>query len=136
MRCCPGCTTCIRCDPYSLYFLMGLQGLCGQVPDARHLLRSLQESSLFVYMGHGSGEHYLPSAATVRKSGLSGASLLMGCSSGKLRQQGLYPPSGALTTYLLSGKYQHVMLLLVLAALLYRCFNYSCTVMFQQGSSN
>lgn len=57
---------------------------------------------MYVYFGHGSGEQYLPLAA-MRRLTSSAASLLMGCSSGRLRQLGSYDPAGAVIGYLLAG---------------------------------
>jgi len=57
---------------------------------------------VFVYLGHGGGEQYLPRRALARLPRCAGA-LLMGCSSGRLRAHGAYDPSGTVLAYLLAG---------------------------------
>lgn len=60
---------------------------------------------MFVYCGHGSGEQYLP-LPLMRRLQSCACSLLVGCSSGRLRLAGEYHPAGAVVSYLLSGKVQ------------------------------
>jgi separase len=64
---------------------------------------------MFLYFGHGSAEQYIARAALRRLARCAG-SLLMGCSSGRLRGGGGggglgggYEPSGAIWSYLLAG---------------------------------
>ncbi|KXZ45338.1 hypothetical protein GPECTOR_56g435 [Gonium pectorale] len=78
------------------------QGVTGQKPSARALLAALQSHDIFLYLGHGSGEQFLPSPA-LRKLQRCAACVLMGCSSGRLRLHGAYDPSGAAVAYLLAG---------------------------------
>ena len=78
------------------------QGTAGAAPAAGDLAAALQERGLFVYMGHGGGEQYLP-ASRLRALGRCCPALLMGCSSGRLRGQGAYEPSGVVLPYLLAG---------------------------------
>jgi separase len=77
--------------------------MAGSHPTPSQLLNALQVHSLFVYFGHGSGEQYLPLAAIRRLQGCA-ADLLMGCSSGRLRQHGKYGPAGAVLSYLMAGE--------------------------------
>ena len=59
---------------------------------------------VFVYLGHGGGEQYLPRRALARLPRCAGA-LLMGCSSGRLRCHGRgYEPTGTVLAYLLAGE--------------------------------
>ncbi len=90
------------------------QGVAGRAPAAGDMLCALRHQDLLVYMGHGSGEHLLPPpsppALPCGDAGEGGggrwraAGLLMGCSSGRVRTHGAYPPSGALLTYLMAGE--------------------------------
>lgn len=83
--------------------LTHLQGTAGSRPAIQELLHALQSHSLFVYFGHGSGEQYLP-LSSLRKLKRCAANLLMGCSSGRLRQHGEYGASGAVLEYLSAGR--------------------------------
>lgn len=68
----------------------------------RWLTSSLQSASLYVYMGHGAGDHLLPPGALRRLSSCA-SSLLMGCSSARLRPRGTYDPAGPALAYLEAG---------------------------------
>lgn len=80
-----------------------LQGIAGSRPSPSQLAAALQQHRLFLYFGHGGGEQYVPLASLKRLDSCAGG-LLMGCSSGRLRQMGLYEPSGAIWGYLLAGE--------------------------------
>ena len=80
-----------------------LQGVSSTKPAARQLLEALHTRDMFVYCGHGSGEQYLP-LPLMRRLQSCACSLLVGCSSGRLRLAGEYHPAGAVVSYLLSGK--------------------------------
>lgn len=79
-----------------------MQGISGTRPSSSELISALQHHELFLYFGHGGGEQYVPLAALKRLDRCAG-SLLMGCSSGRLKQAGLYEPSGAIWGYLMAG---------------------------------
>lgn len=64
--------------------LPGWQGKSGVAPSAEELAQALRREDLFVYCGHGGGEQYLP-PSKLRSLPRCAASLLMGCSSGRLR---------------------------------------------------
>jgi separase len=64
---------------------------------------ALQQHDLFLYFGHGAGEQYL-SAAAYRGLDRCAASLLMGCSSGRLRLAGEFEPHGPAWDYLMAGE--------------------------------
>ena len=57
---------------------------------------------MFLYFGHGGAEQYVP-LPTLRRLRRCAGSLLMGCSSGRLRANGGYEPAGAIWAYLLAG---------------------------------
>lgn len=79
-----------------------LQGSAGE-PIPRPLLTSaLKSRDLFIYFGHGAGEEYLP-PASLRRLPSCAASMLIGCSSGRLRHAGKYEPYGTILTYLSAG---------------------------------
>ena len=80
------------------------QGKAGEPPSAAELSEALQRAALFVYLGHGGGEQYLP-AGRLRALDRCSASLLMGCSSGRLALRRHYEPGGVVLAYLLAGEH-------------------------------
>ena len=84
--------------------LKGWRGRAGSPPNASELSKALQECDLFVYCGHGGGEQYLPSSR-LRSLESCASSLLMGCSSGKLKRNngGVFEASGVILAYTLAG---------------------------------
>lgn len=79
------------------------QGRSGQAPPPTELTTALETRSFFIYLGHGGGEQYLPSSR-LRALNNCAASLLMGCSSGRLGHKGRwYEPSGVILAYMLGG---------------------------------
>ena len=84
--------------------LLILQGVIGTAPAAAELLNALEAYDLFMYLGHGSGEQYLP-LPTLRRLQRCAACVLMGCSSGRLRQHGSYDPAGMVWSLVLAGEY-------------------------------
>jgi hypothetical protein len=95
-------------DTFETWFkgLPGWSGRAGSPPSSSELAHALQSKELFVYCGHGGGEQYIPTAK-LRGLPRCAASLLMGCSSGRLRgggkQQYYYEPTGVVLAYLLAG---------------------------------
>ena len=83
-----------------------LQGLCGSRPSSNGLASALQQHDLFLYFGHGSGEQYLPLAGLRRLESCAG-SVLLGCSSGRLKDNGQYEPSGPIWGYLMAGEVRY-----------------------------
>jgi hypothetical protein len=83
--------------------LMLLQGFAGSPPAPNQLLSALQQYDLFLYFGHGAAQQYL-SRAALRGLERCAASLLMGCSSGRLRVAGVYEPHGPVWDYLMAGE--------------------------------
>jgi Peptidase family C50 len=115
-------------DTFEAWFksLRGWSGHAGSPPSSSELAHALQSKELFVYCGHGGGEQYIPTAK-LRGLPRCAASLLMGCSSGRLRggektnslssfssqhqqkqqqqqqQHFYYEPTGVVLAYLLAG---------------------------------
>lgn len=81
----------------------GKVGQRDTLPNQSETLTQLQKSDIFLYLGHGGGEEFIPPRQLSRLSKLP-VSLLMGCSSGALqRYPGLTESSGTIVDYLLSG---------------------------------
>ncbi|EGZ28335.1 hypothetical protein PHYSODRAFT_471658 [Phytophthora sojae] len=81
----------------------GWEGIVGEAPDPDKLRNYLLAADLYIYCGHGSGEAYLHRDQVLSlKSGCS-AALLFGCSSGRLKREGIFGPSGAVLAYLRAG---------------------------------
>ena len=77
-------------------------GFVAEVPAHRVYSAALQDAELFVYCGHGSGERYL-SRERIARLPRCAMSLLMGCSSGRLRGGGNFEPDGVTIRYLAAG---------------------------------
>ncbi|GJQ13838.1 hypothetical protein GpartN1_g5629.t1 [Galdieria partita] len=60
--------------------------------QAKELVEKLSRHQLFIYCGHGTGEKFFP-AKQIRKLEQAPVTLLMGCSSGKPSNQGIYSPT-------------------------------------------
>ena len=54
-------------------------------------------------MGHGSGEQYIRGNCIIKQIDHCAVSLLMGCSSGSLKSEGEFDPSGVMFSYLIGG---------------------------------
>ncbi|KAK3273337.1 hypothetical protein CYMTET_18414, partial [Cymbomonas tetramitiformis] len=82
----------------------GWSGAAGakEVPSTEGLIRELEEHDLFVYFGHGGGERFVPPQALWQRDRCA-ATLLMGCSSGRLKALGDYEPLGVPLAYLAAG---------------------------------
>lgn len=80
-------------DTFQAWFegLQGWEGTTGTAPTAAQLATALETKDLFVYCGHGSGEQYIP-IPRLRALSRCALSLLMGCSSGRLRSRQPVPP--------------------------------------------
>jgi separase len=84
-------------------YLLLLQGFAGSPPAPNQLLSALRQYDLFLYFGHGAAQQYL-SRPALRGLERCAASLLMGCSSGRLRAAGVYEPHGPVWDYLMAGE--------------------------------
>lgn len=85
---------------------LGWKGTCGRLKTPSEgsalLKRALSEAPVFLYCGHGSGEELL-SREQLAQLNACATTLLMGCSSGKLRSQGIFEPAGVVLAYMLAG---------------------------------
>ncbi|KAL3921457.1 MAG: hypothetical protein SGPRY_004897 [Prymnesium sp.] len=82
-------------------------GVVGRPPECRVLqepqfkpnAEALQAKEVYIYCGHGDGRRYLP-AHELQKLSRCPATLLMGCSSGRIKLHGGMAPSGMALHYL------------------------------------
>ncbi|KAG0639234.1 peptidase family C50-domain-containing protein [Tuber brumale] len=78
------------------------EGIVGRPPSEEEFRRNLEERDLLLYFGHGSGAHFIR-ARTLKKLDKCGIALLLGCSSGALKDTGEFEPYGMPVNYLLGG---------------------------------
>ncbi|KAL6712352.1 separin protein [Coniothyrium glycines] len=87
--------------------------IADRAPSEKEFEDSLREQDLVLYFGHGSGAQYIKSKSVRRlypgqqdennaKAGCA-TTLLFGCSSVHLTENGIYEPSGMLASYLTAG---------------------------------
>ncbi|XP_014551584.1 hypothetical protein COCVIDRAFT_30908 [Bipolaris victoriae FI3] len=87
--------------------------ISNRAPSEKEFESSLREKDLVLYFGHGSGAQYVKSKAVRRlyagqgdeegrKAGCA-TTLLFGCSSVHLSENGIFEPSGMLASYLTAG---------------------------------
>ena len=86
----------------SLSRITGWNGITGRAPMDQEILSALKTNDIFLYFGHGSGEQYIKSTQ-IKRLPRCALTMLFGCSSGKLREQGDFEPCGTPVTYLLAG---------------------------------
>ncbi|KAF8981558.1 hypothetical protein BGZ46_002595 [Entomortierella lignicola] len=80
----------------------GWDGVIGRAPSDLEFIDGLSKNDLFIYFGHSGGEQYVKSAQ-IRQLGQCAVSLLLGCSSGSLKSEGEFDPTGNAMNYLLAG---------------------------------
>ena len=81
---------------------LGWRGAIGKpIPPAK-LRSALERSDLYIYCGHGAGDRYIGRDSIADMRGCA-VSLLFGCSSGCLRRQGTFEPTGTVISYLMAG---------------------------------
>jgi len=78
------------------------QGLFSKTPSDEEWIKYLEKSDVLIYCGHGSGSQFV-SREEVMKCSSRACPLLMGCSSGKLREDGITEPFATAIAYLLAG---------------------------------
>ena len=78
------------------------QLVMNEKPGEEALLKMLQNSNLFVYIGHGGGEQYIR-GKEIKKCTTIAPSFLLGCSSAAMKYYGKLEPTGTIYTYLLGG---------------------------------
>jgi len=80
----------------------GWDGTTGEPPAVDRFREKLASRDLFVYCGHGAGQDFFRESA-LRDTQCRSTALLMGCSSGKLRERGDFEPHGIALEYLYAG---------------------------------
>jgi len=80
----------------------GWTGISSRAPSEAEFAKALGESEIMLYFGHGSGGQFIR-ARTVKKLNECAVALLMGCSSGALKEAGEFQPHGMPLAYLLGG---------------------------------
>lgn len=78
-------------------------GLIGQTPMPDTWLNQLESSDLVLYFGHGGGDQYLSNSSLIRRLPKCAVSMLWGCSSGCLYNQGEFDPTGLPHEYMIAG---------------------------------
>ncbi|KIX02687.1 uncharacterized protein Z518_08629 [Rhinocladiella mackenziei CBS 650.93] len=71
-------------------------------PEEKEFETALRDKSLMLYFGHGGGAQYIR-GRTIRKMGRCAVTLLMGCSSAKMTECGVYEPYGMPWNYINGG---------------------------------
>lgn len=86
------------------FFSKSLQwkGISGREPSKKEFIDILEQSKIFVYCGHSGGQQYM-SKDSVRKLDIQATSILLGCSSGKLKSEGIFESDGICLSYLIAG---------------------------------
>lgn len=83
------------------------EGTIGRVtPKDNDMVLKILDKDLFVYMGHGGCEQYIRTSSMFKHSSKSNnlpSSLLIGCSSGALESNGIFPNSGNTLNWLTCG---------------------------------
>lgn len=80
----------------------GWTGIRGRAPSSDDMVSALTTSELVMYFGHGGGEQYI-SGTKVRSLPRCAVTMLWGCSSGILRDQGDLDRTGTPNDYVLAG---------------------------------
>lgn len=79
------------------------EGLINEEPQPEQITNALQEHDIFIYMGHNAGEKFCKPDQIRTLDSISRVALLMGCSSGMLKDHGEYEPSGTVQSYIVAG---------------------------------
>ena len=79
--------------------LPGWDMICNRAPTVLEYEDALARYSIFLYFGHGGGEQYIK-AQQIKRLDTCALSILMGCSSGILSDQGDFDPVGTPNNYL------------------------------------
>ncbi|KFK31931.1 hypothetical protein AALP_AA6G177700 [Arabis alpina] len=79
-----------------------MKGRAGSLPATEELINALGKHDLFLYIGHGTGEQYIP-MCRVKNLDKCAAAVLMGCSSGLPYIRGRYVPNSVPMSFLLAG---------------------------------
>ncbi|CAG8726210.1 31231_t:CDS:10, partial [Gigaspora margarita] len=77
-------------------------GVIGRPPIEQECKNGLTNNDLYIYVGHGTGEQYFRSHR-IRALDRCAVTLLLGCSSGHLCDEGEFDPSGTALSYIIAG---------------------------------
>lgn len=80
----------------------GWNGIVGDKPTETDIIQGISNSNLYIYAGHGGGEQYIKSKS-IKKLENCCPTILLGCSSGALKYEGVFEPYGTVYNYLLGG---------------------------------
>ncbi|WVF72384.1 hypothetical protein IAT40_007199 [Kwoniella sp. CBS 6097] len=80
----------------------GWKGIVGRPPTELELIAALKDYDLVVYIGHGGGEQYIRSHK-IRHLPQCATTMLWGCSSGHLKEQGDFDRTGTAWNYMMAG---------------------------------
>lgn len=85
------------------YFIMNKswQGIIGETPNEDKIIPNILNSKLFVYIGHGGCDQYIKVSSLLKSQDSLPPSLLIGCSSGKLEDNGEFEPLGNIYNWLI-----------------------------------
>lgn len=78
------------------------EGYSGEPRDHKELSKVLTERSVYIYIGHSGGEQYIP-GWRIKRLNVRATALIMGCSSGLMKSNGAYEPTGIVNNYLTAG---------------------------------
>lgn len=85
----------------------GWTGIVGRKPEENELVPQIFNLDLFVYLGHGSSDRYIPTSTLYQACLTEGHRppplLLIGCSLGVVTDNGLLEPHGAIMNWLTCG---------------------------------
>ena len=83
-------------------------GLIGRKPTSEEFFNGISGFyDLFIYFGHSSGEIYAPLKELKSKlSKRASSALLIGCSSGRIKSNGIFPAESSIFHYLENGRYK------------------------------
>jgi separase len=82
--------------------LGGYESIVNRAPEETEFEKVLRDKSLVLYFGHGGGAQYIR-GRTIRKLDRCAVTLLMGCSSAKMTECGVYEPYGLPWNYIHGG---------------------------------
>ncbi|WVQ98549.1 hypothetical protein IAU59_005675 [Kwoniella sp. CBS 9459] len=93
-----------RFDPWlkEMVDKAGWKGIVGRPPTELELTAALKDYDLVVYIGHGGAEQYIRSHK-VRHLPQCATTMLWGCSSGHLKDQGDFDRTGTAWNYMIAG---------------------------------